>query len=96
MVRYLRPEGVLIESVGHLWAAFTPISGETSLLNDECAAILDVLLEGPAGTTEVCARLAADSELLPDDIFAMVDASWQQLVDVGAVRRVSDSSTPGL
>ncbi len=92
MVRYQRRDGVLIESVGHLWAAFTPISGETSLLNDECAAILDVLLEGPADTTEVCVRLAADCELLASDIHETVEASWRQLVEVGAVERVGDSS----
>ena len=91
MVRYLRAEGVLVEAVGHLWAAFTPVSGETSLLNDESAAVLDVLLEGPADTDEVCRRLAADSDLLPADMAAAVDASWGQLVDVGAVRRLSDS-----
>ena len=92
MVRYLRPEGVLVEAVGHLWAAFTPLSGETSLLNNECAAILDVLLAGPASTEEVCLRLAADSDLLPTEMFEAINASWGQLVDVGAVRRVGDSS----
>lgn len=96
MVRYLRPEGVLVETVGHLWAAFTPVSGETSLLNDESAAILEVLLEGPADTDEVCRRLAADNDLLPAEMAAAVAASWQQLVDVGAVRLVSDTPAPRL
>lgn len=91
MHRYLRPEGVVVEAVGHLWAAFMPVSGETSLLNDESAAILDVLLEGPADTDEVCLRLAADSDLLPAEMAAAVAACWQQLVDVGAVRPVIDS-----
>jgi hypothetical protein len=42
-MHYTRAPGVRIEPVGGAWAAFSPLSGETLLLNDEAAAILEVL-----------------------------------------------------
>ena len=53
MGRYARIEGVLIEPIGHLWAAFSPASGETILLNDESASILEVLESEAADTDAI-------------------------------------------
>ena len=75
----------MIEPMGHLWAAFSPATGETALLNDESAAILEVLEAGPAGTAEVCASLSVDSGLGAKDLFETVHAAWPRLIESGLV-----------
>jgi len=88
MRRFARVEGILVEPVGHLWAAFSPATGETALLNDESASILEVLEIDSADTKAVCAVLSSDSGIAPDELCALVDGSWQQLTDAGLVREL--------
>lgn len=86
MLSYARTGGVLIEPVGHLWAAFSPATGETALLNDESASILEVLESGRAGTTAtICSTLATDSGLDADSLVDMVEACWPRLIEAGLV-----------
>ena len=82
---YTRVEGVLIEPMGAVWAAFSPSSGETSLLNDESAAILELLEHGGATTNEVCSKLTADVGLATSDLLCAVEDSWGHLIDAGLV-----------
>jgi PqqD family protein of HPr-rel-A system len=77
---------VLVEAVGELWVAFSPATGETALLNDESASILEVLEAGPAETAEVCAALALDSGLETSALAEIVDAAWPRLIEAGLVR----------
>lgn len=86
MGAYRRVDAVLVEPVGHLWAAFSPATGETTLLNDESASILEVLGSEVMGTTAVCACLAADSGLPSDSLVEIVKASWPRLIEAGLVR----------
>ena len=85
-MRYGVVDGVLLESVGSLWAAFSPASGETTLLNDESAAILEVVRNGPADTWSVCCDLASDAGLSPQALEPAVSAHWGQLLDAGLLR----------
>ena len=94
MPRFSRVDGILIEPVGHLWAAFSPATGETALLNDESASILEVLEIEPADTKGACAVLSADSGIAPGDLLALVEASWRQLIEAGLVRELPRGSTP--
>ena len=84
--RYARVESALVEAVGPVWAAFSPLTGETTLLNDESAAILEVLALGPAATAQVCATLADDMGASADTLIDIVEQSWPQLMDAGLVR----------
>ena len=93
MPSYTRIEGALVEPVGHLWAAFSPASGETALLNDESAAILEILESGPAQTSEVCAKLSVDSGLAAESLAELVEASWSRLIDAGLVRELRSSAS---
>lgn len=77
--------------VGQLWAAFSPLSGETTMLNDESAAILEVLAEGPLSLEGLCASLAADTGQSPDELSPIIDACWPRLIDAGLVRRLVDA-----
>jgi PqqD family protein of HPr-rel-A system len=83
---YIRTEGVLIESLGHRWAAFSPTTGETTLLNDESAAILELLESGTSGIVEICSTLAEDSGIDSAELFEIVQACWPGLIEAGLVR----------
>jgi len=95
MVRYARIDGILVEPLGHLWAAFSPASGETALLNDQCAAILEVLEGGGGEAGEVCSILAADCHLHADNLIEVVKSSWVHLIEAGLVHeQLHDPASP--
>ncbi len=91
MRRFARTKGILVEPVGHLWAAFSPVTGETVLLNDESASILEILELEPADTKHICAVLSSDSGNAADDLFDLVEGSWAQLIEAGLVRELPHS-----
>lgn len=92
---YERARGLRVEPVGESWAAFSPLSGETLLLNDEAAAVLEILSDGPAQLNTVCAELARDSEVSAIEVQARLDESWEHFVRAGLVLRMeSCSATP--
>ena len=93
---YARVDGVLIAAVGHLWAAYSPASGETALLNDESASILEVLESGSCTTDSICLALAEDSGLAAATLIEIVDACWPRLVDAGLVREMRPGHTSPL
>jgi PqqD family protein of HPr-rel-A system len=80
--------GIRIEAVGNAWVAFSPASGETMFLNDESAAILEVLAHGPAEIDAVCATLAEDSGTVSAEIAVTINECWPRLVEAGLVRTV--------
>lgn len=92
MSRWRRVGGVLVEPMGHLWAAFSPATGETALLNDESAAILEVLEAGAAEESAICAHLADDSGLDAHVLAEIVEAAWPRLIEAGLV--LEQSATP--
>jgi PqqD family protein of HPr-rel-A system len=85
-VWYARREGVLVEAMGHLWVAFSPATGETTLLNDESASILEILEEGAASAHSICADLAEDSGLGLETVTNVVEPCWPRLIEAGLVR----------
>jgi PqqD family protein of HPr-rel-A system len=85
---YARVDGLLIEPLGHLWAAFSPATGDTTLLNDEAVSILEVLSKGPATTPSVCEQLASDSGLSAESLSELVEGCWRLLIEAGLVRRL--------
>ena len=78
-----------LEALGHGWVAYGGASGETLYLNDESAAILELLRdEGPADLAAVCRALAADSGLEAEAVAAAVSQGWAPLVEAGLIRAV--------
>jgi len=86
---YGRRDGIAVEPVGDFWAAFSPVSGESILLNDESAAILEVLAEGPATTQQVAAQLALDTGDVAADLHDLVAGCWLTLIDSGLVQQLA-------
>lgn len=77
-----------IEAVGASWAAFSPLSGETLILNDEAAAILEVLQAGAADERAIATQLSADTaELSPADLQGLVRGAVMSLEAAGLVLR---------
>jgi PqqD family protein of HPr-rel-A system len=69
------------------YAAFSPESGETHLLNAECVEILDRLREhGALSTAEVVESLMADYDADRQQLGADIEANWRVLLDSGLVR----------
>jgi PqqD family protein of HPr-rel-A system len=91
-LRFAAVEGTLLAPVGSLWAAFSPLSGETTVLNDESAAILEVLAEGPRSMSDLCVSLAADTGQPADELAPVIGACWPRLIDAGLVRRLTDGT----
>jgi PqqD family protein of HPr-rel-A system len=89
MRSFVRADGVLVEPVGHLWAAFSPLSGETSLINDESAAVLEVLSAGPASSDAVCDALAGDIGTRSEDLLSLIEAGWPRLIEAGLVQELA-------
>lgn len=87
MTVFARVPGLRVEAVGGAWAAFSPASGETLLLNDTSAAILEVLADGPLATSAVAERLAADAGVPHGEVAALIADHWPQLVEAGLVRQ---------
>lgn len=79
--------GVSVQPVGTIWAAFSHASGETLLLNDESAAVLEVLAHASASADDVINALAADSGVGHDEIAESLADCWSHLVQVGLVRQ---------
>ncbi len=75
-----------VESVGNVWVAFSPASGETMFLNDESAAVVEILSQGPARPETVEATLAGDSGAAQAEVAAVLRESWPRLVEAGLVR----------
>jgi len=90
---YAPVNGVLIEAVEHLWATYSPASGETALINDESAAVLEVLESGPKSAATVTAVLAADSGIDAASLAGIVDACWPRLIEAGLARELRDDHT---
>ena len=82
---YARVAGVVVEPLDVFWAAFSPASGQTHLLNDASAAILEVLADGACTADEVAAQLAADSGETLATVAAALAGCWPVLVDCGLV-----------
>jgi hypothetical protein len=73
-----------------MWAAYSPLSGETQILNDESAAILEWLLEVGVGTTNQAAlALSEDAGINANELATRIQLAWAPLASVGLIQQVS-------
>lgn len=84
---YEGTEGRLVEALGHLWVAYSPASGETALLNDECAAVLEVLGADALSSERVAGLLSANSGIDTAEAASLVESAWPRLIEIGLVRQ---------
>ncbi len=86
--------GVRIEDLAGAWVAFSPRSGETLILNDESAAILEILAEEARGAEDVCAVLRSDGGAGQPDLNILVRGGLARLAEAGLVQEVSPALEP--
>lgn len=92
--QFLKPElmtlrrvpDLRIEPVGAMWAAFSPLSGQTSLLSDWSAAVLEVLEQGPLSEEGLFLALSSDSGTTVDQVEMMVHPAIRDLTEAGLIR----------
>ena len=88
--------GVLVEPLGDQWCAFSPASGETHLLNDTSAAVLEIFKSHPAiSADQACAVLAADVGLAMSEVEPLVTEALRTFVTAGLVRVVRVAQPQG-
>jgi PqqD family protein of HPr-rel-A system len=93
-MRFALVEGLELAPVGQVWAAFSPASGQTTLINNESAAILECLRDGPADAAAVSAALALDCALPAAQVAATLEAHWPSLIAAGLLRRQTSRGRP--
>lgn len=95
MARYASVAGVRIEELGEVWAAYSPASGETNLINAESAVLLDWLRSfGPADAAQAAAGLAPDVGVAASVLESRVELGWEALLSSGLIQVVGDDGYP--
>lgn len=87
MTGFVLAPGVLTAPVGMSWAAYSALSGETHLLNDESLAVLEALHhDRPTTLVELCSRLAAEHGVDATALATTLQDCWRPLLEAGLVR----------
>lgn len=90
MTHWLLAPGVALAQLGDGWVAHSQVSGETHLLNEESAIVLEALdAVTPRTEHEISDRLAADLDVPSSELQAILQSSWTSLVDAGLVREAA-------
>lgn len=91
MARYQAVPGTCVEDLGEVWAAYSPASGETHLINNESAVLIEWLqASGPADSRQAALALSDDVGVAPEVLTQTIDVCWIALLVAGLVRRVDD------
>ena len=74
-----------VEPLGEAWVAYCARSGETLMLSNDSAAIIEVLRESAASADDVCRTLAAESGVNIDELQLRLSDAWAHLLDTGVI-----------
>lgn len=88
MLSYRVRSGVAVAAIGESWAAFSPASGDTQLLNDAAAAVLEVLEESPGTPQDVAQVIASDSDQPLDAVDEGLRGAFSLLQAAGLIEEV--------
>ena len=70
-----------------LCAVYSPLSGETHLLNTESVALVETLdLQEPRTPEAAAQMLAADSGFSPEEMSELLRDAWPTLLQAGLIR----------
>jgi hypothetical protein len=96
MPRFELVPGLRVESVGEAWVTWSPASGETHVLNDEAAAIVEVLAEcGVMDAGTLVSKLVAEGVAAAagrESLRFVVEMTWPYLISAGVVRPARESA----
>jgi hypothetical protein len=88
VAEFERTPGLRVEAIGMYWVAFSHCSGETLVLNDGAAAILELLAMGPAAPEAIATQLASETSTPLPQMTEMVLQCWPGLLDAGVIQAV--------
>jgi len=75
---------------GDEWVAFSALSGETHLINETSAAIVDLLDEEvPASIDSIVDRIVGETGLPHDEVRLLLADAWELLLHGGLIRAVT-------
>lgn len=66
-----------------MWAVYSPLSGQTLMLNTEAVAILEVLRDRPGTLFDACKALSSRAGRDAGDLEQLCLDAWSTLLDVG-------------
>ncbi len=93
MTGWLLAPGTSLALLGDGWVAYSASSGESHLLNDESVAVLEALDDVmPRTVREICADLNQDLQMEASALEAILQPSWNSLVEAGLVREAAESA----
>lgn len=93
--QFVRAPGLLLEPLDDVWGAYSSLSGETHLLNDESVAIIEALNgERPCSAVAVSELLSLDCGLPVADVERSIGEAWDQLIEAGLIREQASTSYP--
>ena len=85
-VRFTGVPGVQVVPIGEAWAGFSPLTADTLILNNESAAILEVLALGECSLEQLAAELSTDCDAIADSLLPVLASHCQQLAEAGFIR----------
>lgn len=88
MPAYRVRNGVAVAAIGEAWAAFSPASGDTQLLNDAAAAVLEVLEESAGTLQDVALVIASDVDQPLDAVEGSLQGAFSLLQAAGLIEEV--------
>ena len=88
---YQPVDGFRLEAMGDVWVAYSPCSGQTHLLNDESAALLEWLqeIDCPGTTAAAAMAFASPNDPAGDTLAQRIEWAWVPLEQAGLIRGVA-------
>lgn len=92
MRSFRRAPGVVLRPLGEGWAAFSGLSGESHLLNEESVAVIE-LLDTEVGRDEqhIAQALSSDCGIPVAELAASLAQGWSSLLDAGLVLELTSA-----
>lgn len=87
-MKFSRVAGLDLVPLGNIWAAFSPASAETILINNESAAILETLADGALDLSSMAKILSQDCGLSEVELLPIIQAHCPRLIESGFLRPV--------
>lgn len=82
--RFRPRPGLRVEALGAAWVAYCPATGDTQLLNDAAAAVVELVAEDPDASLEALTdSLARETEVDPASLLPVVEETLSNLRDMG-------------
>jgi hypothetical protein len=86
---FVRAPGAHFAPLGDAWGAFSTLSGESHIVNDESVALVEALDESePRSAEDVCRVLAEEHVMHLEDMRPLLDQAWEGLLGTGLIREV--------